>query len=301
MEIDPEPLTPNELAVSRRVYHLCGLLPVTSEEASENPLNRLDLRKFIVVLTFICGLFRKMAWATGRASKSIKLRNADLHQLYCRAYSVFEDWPDNFHQFLRRQSKGEIRLNPADGKLDAALLREFRSFYEHLYRDLDEAQFDFMRESFAEYLTARLKSQCEQSLGEPLLTLSETDKCISVAKARRLLRISHRAMSDLIASGEVGFVIRNHGTTLEYLLRLSDVENLKCKFEQSLSKRDLARELGVDCEAVRELARAGHLRTRWRPAVDGYHTMKFDHDSVTELINSGLLHDNAGEASILLT
>lgn len=91
-------------------------------------------------------------------------------------------------------------------------------------------------------------------------------------------------MFDLIASGEVGFVIRNHGTALECVLRLSDVENLKCKFEQSLSTRDLARELGVDCETVRELARAGHLRTRRRPAVDGYNTMKFDRGDAEQLL-----------------
>jgi muconolactone delta-isomerase len=152
-----------------------------------------------------------------------------------------------------------------------------------------------MREAFAEFLTARLKSQSEKPLGEPLPTFSETAKCISIAKARHLLKISHRAMSDLIASGEVGFVIRNHGTALECLLRLSDVENVKCKFEQSLSTRSLARILGVECEEIRELARAGRLRMRWRPAVDGYHTIKFDRDSVVELLNSGLLHTNASQ------
>jgi hypothetical protein len=40
---------------------------------------------------------------------------------------------------------------------------------------------------------------------------------------------------------------------MKYFLRLSDVENLKCKLEQSVSSRTLARELGVDCEVVREL------------------------------------------------
>ena len=98
-------------------------------------------------------------------------------------------------------------------------------------------------------------------------------------------------MFDLITTSEIGFVIRNQGTALKYLVRLSDVENVRCKFEQSLSTRDLAKELGVDCEAVRELARAGHLKTRWRPAVDGYHTIKFDRDSVLELLNSGLIRD----------
>jgi hypothetical protein len=153
-----------------------------------------------------------------------------------------------------------------------------------------------MRDSFAEFLTNRLKSQCQGAGENPWqASLSETDKCISMAQARRLLKISHRDISDLITSGEVGFVIRNHATTLECLLRLSDVENVKCKFEQSLSTRDLARELGVDCEAVRELARAGHLRTRWRPAVDGYHTIKFDRDSVQELLTSGLVRNVASQ------
>ena len=105
-------------------------------------------------------------------------------------------------------------------------------------------------------------------------------------------------MFDLITTSEIGLAIRNQGTALKYLVRLSDVENVKCKFEQSLSSSSLARILGVECEEIRELARAGHLRARRRPAVDGYHTIKFDRDSVLELLNSGLLH--ARRASVLL-
>jgi len=87
---------------------------------------------------------------------------------------------------------------------------------------------------------------------------------------------------------------------LKYLVQLSDVENLKRKFDQSLSTRSLARILGLECEEIRELARAGHLRTRWRPAVDGYNTMKFDRDSVVEILNSGLLQNIAVQSSVLL-
>ena len=291
-----------ELAVSRRVYQLCGILPKTAEEENENPLRYLDLRDFAVVLTFISGLSGKMAWATGRLSQSIKLRSKDLHKLYTPAYSVFENWPHNFHQFIQKQSKGEIRLNPNDGRFDTALKREFGSFYEHLYRDLDGGQFDFMRESFADFLTARLKSQSQEPGEEPLpASLSETDTYISVAEARRLLKISHRAMFDLIATGEVEFIIRNRRTTLKYLVRLSDVEDLKCRFEQSLSTRALARELGVDCGVIRELARAGYLRTRWRPAVDGYRTIKFDRNSARELLNNGLIRNAAGQNPIAST
>jgi hypothetical protein len=60
-------------------------------------------------------------------------------------------------------------------------------------------------------------------------TFSETDECTGVAEARRLLKISHRGMSGLSTSDEVGFLIRKHATPLECLLRLSDFENVKCK------------------------------------------------------------------------
>src|SRR5258708_20620336 len=167
--------------------------PHSLEEESKNPLHRLDLRDFVVVLTFISGLSGKMAWATGRPARSIKLQNNDLHKLYTRSYSVFENWPHNFHQFLQNCSKGESRFNPCDGKFDTMLTKEFGPLYEHFYTDLGGARFDFMRGSFAEFLTNRLKSQCQGAGKNPWqASLCETDKCISMAQARRLLKISHR-------------------------------------------------------------------------------------------------------------
>jgi hypothetical protein len=107
-------------------------------------------------------------------------------------------------------------------------------------------------------------------------------------------------MSELIAANELTFVIRNQRTTLKYLVPLSNVENLRSKFEQSLSTRDLARKLGVGCEEVRGLARARHLKTRWRPAAVGYHTIKFDGDSMQELLNSGLIPGDADRSILVL-
>ena len=116
-------------------------------------------------------------------------------------------------------------------------------------------------------------------------------------RARERLNLRYRDVEE--ASNQIA-ARHNNDEFVIALSRLSDIENLKCKFEQSLSTRFLARILGVECEEIRELARAGHLRTRWRPAVDGYNTMKFDRDSVVELLNSGLLHTNASQARFLL-
>jgi len=47
--------------------------------------------------------------------------------------------------------------------------------------------------------------------------------------------------------------------TLEYVVRLFDVQNVKDKFERALTTRGLAKELGVDCQVIEELAQAGDL------------------------------------------
>jgi hypothetical protein len=85
------------------------------------------------------------------------------------------------------QSKGKKRLNPHGGELDAALKREFGSFYERLYQDLREPQFDFIREAFAEFLTVRIKSQSEPSTAAP---------CAFVRRSHVYFRRSSKATTE---------------------------------------------------------------------------------------------------------
>lgn len=142
----PIRISGRELSVSRRVYQLCNGHPGKADLRSNNPLGSLSLRDFILVVTFIAIRERKMSWAIGRPSKSIKLNNCELHNLYTQAYAVFEDWPHNFFQLLNAQSTGRVRLQPNDGKLNTALKREFGSLYESSIKDLEGSQFNFLRE-----------------------------------------------------------------------------------------------------------------------------------------------------------
>jgi len=281
-EIDPEFLTARELAVSRLVHTLCGLQAGALQKEKDNPLHRLNLRDFVVVLTLIAGTFRNIASATGRPSKSIKLRNKDLHALYGQAYSVFGNWPHNFHQFLSKQSKGQVRFHPHDGKLNTSLKTEFGSFYEHLYQVLNEPQFDFMREAFVQYLTDRLHSQGQPAKGISFATTIALGEHISLYDARRLLKITNKALFDLITDGEIRCVIKNARRNPEYTLNLLDIEGLKREFEQSITPRELANQLGIDCKTIRKLAQNKLLKTRWRSAIDGLHTMKFSRDASEE-------------------
>jgi len=283
--LQPDLRPEQEITVSRRIYQLCGLLPLDHPSSDRNRLQSLALQDFVIVLTFIAGVEEEMSWATGRPSKSIKLRNEDLHGYFTKAYQVFEHWPHNFHQFLDKKSKGDVRFNPRDGKLDTALKEEFGALFKQLYGDLRGSQFDFLREAFAQYLNNRLRAQYEDLNGFSIVPISDADKYISITQARRLLKLSHDSILNLVKTGEIAFAIRNQDKTLRYLLRLADVENVKMKYDQALSSRELSDQLGVDHKVISRLGQQGHLPRYSRRTVDGYHARKFDLDTARRLLH----------------
>jgi len=286
-ELQPDLRREHEIAISRRIYELCGLLPLDHYSKERlNPLQSLAFQDSVIVLTFIAGLECEMSWATGRPSKSIELRNEDLHTHITKAYRVFENWPHNFHQFLDKKSKGDVRLNPRDGKLDTALKEEFGALFKRLDCDLQGFQFDFLREGFAQYLNNRLRAQYENVDRFFSVPESDDEKYITVTDARRLLKLSHDSIIDLVKIGKISFSIRNQDRTLRYLLRLADVERVKLKYEQAVGPRELAEQLGVDQTVIGRLVQGGHLQRNLRRTVDSYHASKFDVDTARRLLQT---------------
>lgn len=285
-ELQPDLRPEHEITVSRRIYQLCGLLPLDHPSSDRNRLQSLALQDFVIVLTFIAGVEEEMSWATGRPSKSIKLRNEDLHGYFTKAYQVFEHWPHNFHQFLDKKSKGDVRFNPRDGKLDTALKEEFGALFERLYGDLRGHQFNFLRKAFAQFLTNRLRAQYESVDGFFSPPASNDDQYITVTEARRLLKISHDSLLELVKTAEIAFSVKNQDRTLGYLLRLADVESVRTKYEQALGSQELAKQLGVDHTVISRLVQAGHLRRNSRRTVDAYDAPKFDLDTARRVLRT---------------
>jgi hypothetical protein len=254
-----------------------------------NPLNTLTLRDFIIAITFIAGREREISWATGRPSKSIKLGNGELHELYAHAHCVFDDWPISFFQFLKDQSRGRARLQPHDGRLDTALKREFGSVYECLYYDLGGSQFDFLREAFTQFLTDRMYSQFAMvTKTSSASTSTESAKYVSLANARRSLKITNAALFDLIGAGDVRCAIINGRRSPEFAVSAIDIEKLKGEFEESMTCRDLARELGTNCETVRELARKGLMKPRVRRSTDAFNTLRFGRSTAEQFCKAAV-------------
>lgn len=286
-EIDPTTVTDGEISVSRRVYELCEGQACEQAPRSRNPLRTLSLRDFIVAITYIARCERQISSAIGRPSKSIKLSNEELHALYAQAHAVFDDWPNGFFRFLKEQSKRCIRLRPNDGKLDTALKREFGSLYESLYQDLGGSQFDFLRTAFCEYLTHRMRSQSAQALETSSSSASANSaEYTSLANARRRLKITNLVLFDLISAGGICCAIVNGGRIPEFVVSSVDVERIKGEFEDSVTCRDLARELGTDCDTIRDLAKKGVIKPRARRSTDAFNGLRFERRAAEDFARS---------------
>ena len=287
-EIDPKNVTSSDMSVSRRIYQLCKRLPNEKGSAySKNLLNTLSLRDFTVAITFVARCNRKISWATGRPSKSIKLSNSDLHELYAQAYSVFDDWPMNFFEVLKRRSKGGARLQPHDGKLDTALKREFGSFYECLYQDLEGSQFDFLRKAFTRFLTDRMNSHAQTATEQRSAgTSTESAIYVSLANARRSLKITNAALFTLMTAGEIRCAIVNGRRSPELAVSGVDIERLRSEFDESMTGRAVAKALGVNCQTIRKLATQGSIKSRPRRSTDSFNTLRFDKRAAEEFLRN---------------
>jgi hypothetical protein len=269
--------------VSRRIYELCEWIP--HDEPSINPLNTLALTDFIIAITFVARCQRNISWATGRPSNSIKLNNRELHDLYTRSYGAFDDWPINFFRFLNGGSPQRSKLRPRDGKLDTALKREFGSFYESLYQHLDGAQFDFLRNAFCQFLTGRFHSQSATPVERSRTSRAqESATYISLSDARRSLKITNTALFSLIEAGEIRCAIVNGRRTPEFAVTSGDVERIRFELEEAVTCRELARELGVDCKAIREHVRKELIRPLVRRSTGAFNTLRFGRIAAADFV-----------------
>jgi hypothetical protein len=276
------------MSLSHRLYELCELLQDKKVAAqTKNPLNTLTLADFIIAVTFVARCQRKVSRSTGRPSKSIELDNRELHDLYTHAYAVFDDWPHNFFQFLYGRSKRWAKLQPNDGKLDTALKKEFGLLYQSLYQDLEGNQFDFLRKAFCEFLTDRMHSQFTSFVEDS--SACEMTNCAqysALADARRSLKITNAALFDLIAAGEIPCRVINSRRTPELAVNAAHVERVKHEFEESMTCRDLAKELGTDCKTIRKLVQDGLIESRVRSSTEAFNVLRFHRSIVKTFIRT---------------
>lgn len=148
-----QPVKESELKVVQQIYRLCGVSTSGWDKIylkNNNPLIDLDLQGFVqamlVIITRYTGLL---------GSKRGKLRGkptSQLHPLIVNAFSIFENWPDQFYLFFDWCRHGERDLASVPRELKATRRRGTNEIGESFYKGFSASQFDFLREAINQAL-----------------------------------------------------------------------------------------------------------------------------------------------------
>lgn len=275
------------LSFVRRIHSLCGppqsdCGPLTDDTS---PLSGLDLDGLCSAVIFIAAQYQGLTRSTGKHFAKER-RIAKLHGLLSKAYSVFEDWPKNYHRFLEWRRTQEGNAAPADAELKTGIRKEFGKFHTGLNRYLLSSRHDFMREAFAGYLGDHWDGGHVSNLnrGRGAGFDSNEGHYVSKVKARQSLGIDSRWLEHFIATGVLRAVVRRMGKKRLFLIDAESLADLKAALGRLLGVKDVSAQLGVGYEVVIGLARNGCLQPKRGPTVDGFDVWKFEQEDVTALI-----------------
>jgi hypothetical protein len=287
------PVGESQLSLTRQVHRLCGLLAgderrLRSDE--RNPLSVLGLQDLLSAVVFIAGQYEGVTGVTGKhlmtAGKTAR-KNSSLHPVLVRAYSTFQDWPNNYSEFLDWRRTQDGNITPKDRELRTGIRKEFGKFYTGLNRYLPGNQFDFLRGAFAEYLGSRWDGGHVSNLNRGRRTSRDKNsigRYVSRNEARRLLETDHAWVDRFIEAGRLKAMVRDAGKKRLCLIDLNSLKELKRELDQLLSTEEACHRLGMGRDRLMTLVRSGRLLPERGPSVDGFAEWKFTRASVDELL-----------------
>jgi len=137
------------------------------------------------------------------------------------AAEILDGWPQTFFSMLN-----QMEVSPSTfgaGRLHG----RFGHFYSLLYRGLPEAEFDFLRQAFEEFVTEHWRGSFGGRNRRLIDRLPKKLSWIPAKHARQILGVSQRRLEALVASGEVASEVRHGRTGRTFLVvRRSDVEDI---------------------------------------------------------------------------
>jgi predicted XRE-type DNA-binding protein len=286
----------SQIQVSRRIHILCKL-PVSEDAVAPSscPIQKLDLKHFLSAIFFIASQYLGGIDTKGK-SLWPSVRNEELHLLLCKAFSVFEDWPNNYFEFLDWRKNQVNKATPAMG-----LRGKFEGYKSALYIQLISSQLDFMRDAFEVYLTSRWDGGYTshlKRLGEPA---RQSAKYASRREAKKLLKISFEGIDRLIAAGKIKAIVRPRGRGRLILIDKESLKEFHREHNQSLYQKQVVKVLGIPHKRVLELIDYKLLNPLRGPNIDGCRDRKFSNKEVHDLLTKTRGKARAGKMGVNIT
>ncbi|HWS99692.1 MAG TPA: TniQ family protein [Pyrinomonadaceae bacterium] len=271
----------SELRVSRQLHLYCNL-PLSKStidpETKNNPISNTDLKSFLSALFFIASQHAGLMDTKGK-HLAPSMRNAEIHILLCKAWAVFDKWPDNYFDFLDWRRTQIRESQSAHG-----LQRDFAQYKSSLYKQLTSPQLSFLRIAFEEYLITRWDGGYTNHLRRFDDAARCNGKYASRREAKKLLKVGVKSIDNLIAAGRLKAVVRRQGNTRLILIERASLLNFKRELEQSLYLKQVQGILGVTHERALELINCKLLNPLRGRSVDGCSDWRFSEKEVKGLL-----------------
>jgi hypothetical protein len=244
----------------------------------DNPLRSLDLFHLFAALLLVAGQYEGFIDTVGKSWDS-RRRDVDPHPSISKAATVFDNWPNNYWQFLEWLRSQQRRSGYRSG-----VVKDFGQFYITLYQRLVSTQFDFMRTAFNEYLCEKwdggyLSAHIARAAG----IASDQRKYVSRSEAADVLEIDANWVNRLIETGKLKIVTRDLDQNRKLVLvERESVQKLRDEFNNFLTTKHIAARLGVGLKIVSDLIEHKCLQPARGPTIDGYAFWRFSKTALAE-------------------
>lgn len=217
-----------ELNLARIIYRLCRLDhgENKSHMPRENPTTRLSLQEITLAVVFMAGQCRGFSLTIG-LPLLYKGEIKELHKLFNEASHIFDDWPNNFYDFLRWWRKQKRISTSGYQRRQSILYKDFGKLYMGLYHTLPASRFDFIRNAFVDYLVkdwegcGLLSFVHKKDCGE-----DSSVKYVSKSDAQRLLGANNEGINYFIRRGSLKTKIRSKGMKRLIFVDVADIAKL---------------------------------------------------------------------------
>lgn len=262
-----------EMILSRLILKSCGII----EGAESNPLSTVSLSELLCSVYFISGLQHGVVDATGKLY-AVKLAHKELHESLTNAVAVFEDWPDNYFEFIER-CRGQISTRVGE----SGLYKDFGKLYDPLFIRKNNPLPNFMRVAFKQYLTAHwdggYAGWCSSIPKEDL----STKKYMTKNETAKELNIAWQTVERLYKKDYIRGTFYPWINRSRILIEADSVRELKERWSKAITSRQAGEMLGIGRRAVVSLVESGCLVAIQGPAVTGQLEWKFEVSEVERL------------------
>jgi TniQ len=261
--------------LARQIYEYCGLIKADelTIQSRKNPLYSLNMTEMLRILLFVLCYYRNPV--SRKLASGLNI--GQLHSLLTKAYSTFENWPNEHYKFLNFIKKQHHNTGAVAG-----IRKDFGQYYVSLYVRYADHRFDFMRTAFESYL------KYQWSGGYLNLTTLHPhleSAYVTCTEAFRDLRVGQNAVVKYIEKGLLNSVVIKNKQRTFYLIEKKSLRDLKDQFRYAMTLETASNKLNVDRANMVKLVYDGSLEALRGPLLDGK-IWSFKSEALNKLIEN---------------